>query len=1145
MANTRDAMFNTIETGAVWEAGVVFKRLNGIPLDPKSVFKTKAELDDYAKNDGTAYPSQLCAVIDEDGTVKYYGIDGNGNTVAIGGDVAADLASLTTRVGNAEDAVEALEEKVGEFKSADLDAAIKANAGEISKNATAIADEKTRAEAAEKANTDAITAEATTARAAEKANADAIDVVEADVAQLKLDVDAAESAHEGLAGRVTTAEGKIATAEGKITTLEGKMETAESDIDTLQTDLDTTEGKITTVEGKVTTLEGKMTTAEGEIDQLQADVDAVEAKVATLVGEDTDKSARAIAAEEVAKVVANAPEDFDTLKEMSDWLSGHETDAAGMNSAIQDNATAISNEVTRAKAAEGVNAQAIADEAARADAAEKANAKAISDHATEAAQTYETKTDASAKLAEAKKHATDLDSAMSTRVGEVEADVESLGTDLNSAKSRIDTLEGEMDTVEGRATAVEGRATALEGDMTTAKSDIAQLKTDVDAVEEDVADHETRLATAESDIDAVEAKASSNEASITNLSGRLDGIVAQGGEPNVINNIKVDGVVQTITDKTVNIDLANATVATAGVANSTKGKLSIGGKSFNGASDVTVTAADLGALTSVPVATGDELGLVKSTDAQNGVAVGADGSMTVNTISGSKVSGSVASAAKVDNQLTIGGKTFDGSEAVNVTTDDLGVYTKGAADSTFVKNTARASADAFGLAKADGVTITAADGVLTAKLPTAATQSAAGLMSADDKTKLDGIADGANKTIVDASLSATSTNPVENKAVKAALDTKVDAVSGKGLSTNDFTTAEKDKLAGIAEGANNYSLPTASANVLGGVKIGKNINIADGVISVDDAVVYSEATQSAAGLMSAADKKAVDSISTTVSTAVDAAKEELQADIDKNAEDIASLGQTKANASDLTAVSNKVNTLVGSDADKSARAIAAEEVAKVVAGAPEDLNTLAEIAAWIEAHPESVAEMQAAIDALEAKLEGVDSTVVAYVAAAIDALKIGEYAKAADLTALAARVSTLEAKPDYVLPAATTTTLGGIKVGTNLTVAADGTLSAVDTTYTEATTSKAGLMSAADKGKVDAIATDISSAVSAAKTELNTAIGKKADSSTVTALTTRVDTAESEIDDLQSVVTGFTGEGSIKSYVDSAVASATMEWGTI
>lgn len=49
----------------------------------------------------------------------------------------------------------------------------------------------------------------------------------------------------------------------------------------------------------------------------------------------------------------------------------------------------------------------------------------------------------------------------------------------------------------------------------------------------------------------------------------------------------------------------------------------------------------------------------------------------------------------------------------------------------------------------------------------------------------------------------------------------------------NYTQAEKTKLAGIANNANNYSLPTASASKLGGVKIGANITIdANGVISV-------------------------------------------------------------------------------------------------------------------------------------------------------------------------------------------------------------------------------------------------------------------------------------------------------------------------
>lgn len=108
----------------------------------------------------------------------------------------------------------------------------------------------------------------------------------------------------------------------------------------------------------------------------------------------------------------------------------------------------------------------------------------------------------------------------------------------------------------------------------------------------------------------------------------------------------------------------------------------------------------------------------------------------------------------------------------------------------------------------------------------------------------DSIADiTSNKVNVTDIINNLTTN-VTNKPLSAAqgvvlkglidsLDTnKVDKVSGKGLSTNDYTTAEKNKLAGIAKGANNYSLPIATSSILGGVKIGSNLNISSGVLSV-------------------------------------------------------------------------------------------------------------------------------------------------------------------------------------------------------------------------------------------------------------------------------------------------------------------------
>ena len=74
----------------------------------------------------------------------------------------------------------------------------------------------------------------------------------------------------------------------------------------------------------------------------------------------------------------------------------------------------------------------------------------------------------------------------------------------------------------------------------------------------------------------------------------------------------------------------------------------------------------------------------------------------------------------------------------------------------------------------------------------------------------------------------------------AALESgKVDKVEGKELSSNDFTDAYKTKLDGIAAQANKYVLPTATAEIVGGVKVGANISYSNGTISLSKANVTS------------------------------------------------------------------------------------------------------------------------------------------------------------------------------------------------------------------------------------------------------------------------------------------------------------------
>lgn len=133
--------------------------------------------------------------------------------------------------------------------------------------------------------------------------------------------------------------------------------------------------------------------------------------------------------------------------------------------------------------------------------------------------------------------------------------------------------------------------------------------------------------------------------------------------------------------------------------------------------------------------------------------------------------------------------------------------------------------------------------------------------------------------------------------------------------------------------------------------------------------------------------------------------------------------EDKAEQTDLEVVEGKVDTLIGDDTDKSVRTISAEEATKAIndfatkVSDDDTVNSFKELVDWAAEHGSDAAEMAAAIQAIQAVLagiggEGEKATVVAYVTDAISALSIGDYAKAADLTALAARVTATEGKLD-------------------------------------------------------------------------------------------------------------------------------------
>lgn len=193
----------------------------------------------------------------------------------------------------------------------------------------------------------------------------------------------------------------------------------------------------------------------------------------------------------------------------------------------------------------------------------------------------------------------------------------------------------------------------------------------------------------------------------------------------------------------------------------------------------------------------------------------------------------------------------------------------------------------------------------------------------------------------------------------------------------------------------------------------------------------------------------------------------------------------KASGADLA-------TLIGKDAGKSARAIANEELAAqlIPEGAQEALDTLTEIAQWIQDHPNDASAMNAAITKLNGIVAGIggDEDEYATVMAAIEG-KITAALK--DIASGATKVEKSEVNGNikingqetvvYTHPAAEAVEAGFKKVGkdnqghavigddvTKEDIVALG-IPAQDTTYQPATSQANGLMSKEDKIKLDSI----------------------------------------------------------------------------
>lgn len=248
-----------------------------------------------------------------------------------------------------------------------------------------------------------------------------------------------------------------------------------------------------------------------------------------------------------------------------------------------------------------------------------------------------------------------------------------------------------------------------------------------------------------------------------------------------------------------------------------------GGVSYSAGKGITIDGRTINAdVDSSDLKTVNDLAQEAKTQASNAASTAARAQEAAETAQntadakvGSVKATSPLSVTKTDDEVSLAHTNSGVSAgaygaASNVTADWGDTVTVGA----------RMSVNATGhVTSAQGRTVTLPDNT--------ATQSAKGLMSSTDKTKLDGIAQGANKTTVDSALSSTSTNPVQNKAVKGALDNKANSEHNHSASniTSGYLPISRGGLGGGTATASLFNLIANSVQEFTGADI-SNIYVA-------------------------------------------------------------------------------------------------------------------------------------------------------------------------------------------------------------------------------------------------------------------------------------------------------------------------------
>lgn len=462
------------EVGSLYKGGVLIAQTNNdatIKAIEKSVTDLSGEFDQYV-TDHTALYNALVKVVQENGaaiTVNEQAIAGIKNGTAIN-----DFATVENALAGKEEkgAAAAAQSAAKDYTDAEV-----AKANQAAATADGKADKAQ--EAADKAQEAADKAQ----EAADQAQ-DEVDALETYVgtipttSQSKDIIQYIQEKTSGIASDQALQEltGRVAENERDILAIEGKLVDIESTV-------------VAEISAEVAAEKER---AEGIESGLDSRIKAVEDDYLKAADKTELTGAIATAKQEAIDAILGGAvdEDFDTLKEVSEWILSDTTGAA----ALQTDVATIKADYLKST--------------------DKTELEGKITAASNAAGTAQTAADKAQGEVDA------LEEVVETLSGVV--DTKAAAADLTALTGRVTTAEGEIDTLQSEMDAVEAKAAANEGAIATANAEIAKKanQTDFDALE-------GRVGTAETDIDNLQAELDTAttgvKARLTAVEGKADG----------------------------------------------------------------------------------------------------------------------------------------------------------------------------------------------------------------------------------------------------------------------------------------------------------------------------------------------------------------------------------------------------------------------------------------------------------------------------------------------------------------------------------------------------------------------------------------------------------------------------------------------